>query len=519
MPPTLTCVNYAYDGLDRRISKDVDANGDGTVDRGERYAYDGDDLSFIFTDVDGSGPAVAALNTRLLQGPDVDQLFADETALGEVLWTLSDHQGTVRDVADFTVASNSTAVINHIRYDSFGKIIAETNPATGTAATAGRIQAGEIVQGFTGREYDPDTGLSWYRARWYDPSLGRFLSEDPSGFDGGDLNLTRYVGNSPWNYSDPSGMVRVSPTSAVFGSSGTYVRQETAQEKAGDLFAPWDPRASLSVGNALSTWATRLDQVAGQATSAVLNWNVPDRSLASFSTFLGAAGDGAHAGKFEVINAWTTPYSYVTGNEVAGLQEARSNAWAKTDLQGTWTQSFTTGLAGTGAAAGYTAGALEFGAYAGITEIGTANSLGSLAGIAQTEAYVIGSTGTLAPAAYLNSLSRGQTLTTVGLSTSKGNAFDPSRATVGTTVTGVDPNTLEAGRRNLVESRLQAQMQLIQSRTTRFTPITVTQNGVIFDGNHGTRAAIDSGTLIDVRITGETAQGFGAVKDLPITPR
>ena len=241
-------VSYAYDSRDRRISKDVDANGDGTIDRGERYGYDGDDLSFIFTDADGSGPAVAALNTRLLQGPDVDQLFADETALGEVLWTLSDHQGTVRDVADFTVAANSTAVINHIRYDSFGKIIAETNPATGNAATAGGIQAGDIVQGFTGREYDPDTGLSWYRARWYDPSIGRFLSEDPSGFDGGDLNLTRYVGNSPWNYTDPSGMTRTSPLSSVQTPQASYKGDDPSWRW------PWDPKASWNVGTTANLW-------------------------------------------------------------------------------------------------------------------------------------------------------------------------------------------------------------------------------------------------------------------------
>ena len=45
----------------------------------------------------------------------------------------------------------------------------------------------------------------------YDPSVGRFLSEDPIGFAGGDANLYRYVGNSPTNFTDPSGLQQASP--------------------------------------------------------------------------------------------------------------------------------------------------------------------------------------------------------------------------------------------------------------------------------------------------------------------
>jgi RHS repeat-associated protein len=52
---------------------------------------------------------------------------------------------------------------------------------------------------------DQETGLYYYRARYYDSSIGRFVSEDPIGFDGRDANLYRYVGNSPVNYIDPSG--------------------------------------------------------------------------------------------------------------------------------------------------------------------------------------------------------------------------------------------------------------------------------------------------------------------------
>jgi RHS repeat-associated protein len=59
---------------------------------------------------------------------------------------------------------------------------------------------------FTGREYDPDTGLYYYRARYYDSKAGRFITRDPIGFGGGDYNLYAYVGNNPVNLIDPWGL-------------------------------------------------------------------------------------------------------------------------------------------------------------------------------------------------------------------------------------------------------------------------------------------------------------------------
>ncbi len=85
-------------------------------------------------------------------------------------------------------------VLDAITYDSFGRVVSETNPAAGD-----RFQ-------YTGREYDAELGLYYYRARYYDPSTGRFLAEDPLSFAAGDSNLYRYVGNTPTLYTDPSGL-------------------------------------------------------------------------------------------------------------------------------------------------------------------------------------------------------------------------------------------------------------------------------------------------------------------------
>ncbi len=112
--------------------------------------------------------------------------MAIEDAGNEVQWGLGDNLGTIR-----LVVNAAGEVQNRIVYDSFGEVVSESNPGV------------DFRYGFTGRELDSETGLVYYRARYYDG--GRFISEDPIGFGGGDGNLYRYVGNSPTIFTDPSG--------------------------------------------------------------------------------------------------------------------------------------------------------------------------------------------------------------------------------------------------------------------------------------------------------------------------
>ncbi len=62
------------------------------------------------------------------------------------------------------------------------------------------------IFGFTGQRFDREIGLYNYKARYYDPAIGRFLQPDPLGYAGGDLNLYAYVGNDPLNKRDPFGL-------------------------------------------------------------------------------------------------------------------------------------------------------------------------------------------------------------------------------------------------------------------------------------------------------------------------
>jgi RHS repeat-associated protein len=167
-------VEYGYDAEDRRVSKRV--NG---VTQ-EKYVYDGDDIALV---VDAGG----AILERYLYGDGTDNVLSRVSA-GSTVWSLGERQGSVVDLVD-----EGGNVLNHFVYDSFGNRTASTTA--------------EFRFGYTGRELDLETGLYYYRARYYDSQLGRFISEDPIGFSAGDTNLYRYVNNSPTNYTDPTGTI------------------------------------------------------------------------------------------------------------------------------------------------------------------------------------------------------------------------------------------------------------------------------------------------------------------------
>ncbi len=179
-------VEFTYDAIDRRISKLVNTEpaNSGQVEI-TSFIYNGQDIHLEFKNDNELG--VVNLRQRYLHGPGIDQILAQEDVDG-ALWHLADHLGTVRDI----VASDGT-LENHLIYDSSGKVIFETNP---------EIDSRYL---FTEREFDNEIDLYYYRNRYYDSDIGRFLSEDPIGFASGDFNQYRYTFNSPVNLRDPSG--------------------------------------------------------------------------------------------------------------------------------------------------------------------------------------------------------------------------------------------------------------------------------------------------------------------------
>jgi len=128
---------------------------------------------------------------RYIPGPSIDEPIAMETAsTGAKEYFHTDKQGSVSAMSDVTGA----LVEGPYTYDAYGNCFVGSTPCSNT---------GEPYR-FTGRRFDAETGLYYYRGRYYDPAKGRFLQTDTVGYEA-DLNLYTYVGNDPIDRNDPSG--------------------------------------------------------------------------------------------------------------------------------------------------------------------------------------------------------------------------------------------------------------------------------------------------------------------------
>jgi RHS repeat-associated protein len=175
-----------YDPLGRCIMRSIN-------DVSTFYIFDGEHWIVEF---DTSNVIVS----NVLYGRGIDEVIARANHYApngsEFQWFYPDRNGNISVVADVT-----GHVLESYRYDPFGKptMYAPDGTVRGGSAISNRFL-------FTGREWRSAFGFYEYRARAYNPTLGRFMSEDPKGFQAGDYNLYRYVGNDPLDRSDPTGL-------------------------------------------------------------------------------------------------------------------------------------------------------------------------------------------------------------------------------------------------------------------------------------------------------------------------
>ena len=164
---------FQYDPIGRRTLRTINSAT-------TQFLYDGPNP---VQELDGSSPPNVTAN--LLTGRGIDQYFTRTDSTGA--------RNFLSDMLDSTIAlaDSSGTFQTQYSYDPFGN------------ATANGAFSSNSYQ-FTGREND-GTGLDYYRARFYSPGLQRFISQDPIGFAGGDINEYSYVFNSPLNFTDPSG--------------------------------------------------------------------------------------------------------------------------------------------------------------------------------------------------------------------------------------------------------------------------------------------------------------------------
>lgn len=188
--PTITA-SFQYDALGRRIERSV--NGDAL-----QNLYDGDQ-------------AIAEIRNGAVSAHILTSLAIDE------------------NIARFSNESERTFL-----RDALGNILIGSKEDATVATAYGYSPYGETqVMGaeehnsiqYTSREND-DTGLYYYRARYYDPQLKRFISEDPIGIDGG-LNVYVYAANNPVMFIDPDGRLCIYQQSTGSMSCSNDVSGET----------------------------------------------------------------------------------------------------------------------------------------------------------------------------------------------------------------------------------------------------------------------------------------------------
>lgn len=205
LPASGGTVSFKYDPFGKRIYKSSSLGI-------SIYSYDGDNL---IEETNASGAAVA----RYSQGLNIDEPLAMVRS-GATSYYQADGLGSVTSLTNSAGAAAQTYT-----YDSFGK-------QTGSS--------GSLTNPFqyTAREFDSETGLYFYRARYHDPQIGRFLLEDPV-YTGDEKSLYAYVGNNPTNYVDPWGLCRI-----LFNGSQIRIETNNGSQKLGPF-----PAANKTVCN------------------------------------------------------------------------------------------------------------------------------------------------------------------------------------------------------------------------------------------------------------------------------
>lgn len=266
----LKTIFYKYDPLGRRISRHVVENTGQYSSQMRKYYYDG---SHIIAELDGSNNLLASYTHSPLAADDVlgakltgDAVSAGLSTAQGYVYYLKDHLGSVNEV----VNANGS-VIQKMEYGAFGQLRSVKNSQDVEVS----FESAPVRTSFTytGREFEPELGMYYYRARYYDPSTGRFLQQDP---DAGKLVdprtfLSKYVyaDNNPVMHNDPTGKFWV--LAAMFGAFGKDIQRIAVIGTAfvaGLIGGPIIAAALLGAGASATAFAI-VSTIAGAAIGGV----------------------------------------------------------------------------------------------------------------------------------------------------------------------------------------------------------------------------------------------------------
>ena len=212
-----TPASFAYDAIGRRTTATIAGTATG-------YLYDGAD---IVQELSGATPSAGVLT-----GLAIDQRFSRTTG-GATSTFLTDFLGSTVALTDST-----GTVRTSYAYDPYG-----VTTQTGAANTS--------AYQYTDRENDGATGLYYYRARYYNPAFGRFVSEDPIGLAGG-VNLYAYAGEDPLGVIDPSGTENKPQSGHNYRESDEVCRRQLTNAEGADLLSRYAVPNTYEMGYSLS---------------------------------------------------------------------------------------------------------------------------------------------------------------------------------------------------------------------------------------------------------------------------